>query len=69
MNIIEETEINFSSGVVTIDDSNRYTEFEKLIDCAVLAHDSAKKREGTAFVNFVPGMAEDEIHTYESLSE
>lgn len=69
MNIIEETEINFSSGVVTIDDSNRYTEFEKLIDCAVLAHDSAKKREGTAFVNFVPGMAEDEIHTYEILSE
>lgn len=67
--LAEEHRITFSAGLVTIDDSNRYIEFDRLLDCAIVAHENAKKKEGTSFIHFQPGMSDKDIQKYEVLSE
>ena len=69
LKILEGNEIQFASGYVEIDDSNRDTEFEQLIDCSILAHENAKKRKGSVHIRFEPTMYNEEFHKYEILSE
>jgi len=69
LNIAEAGEIMFSAGYVVIDDSNRNAEFEQLLDCAIIAHEKAKEEKRTAFIQFRPGMGDEEFHEYEILSE
>lgn len=69
LNIRGIGEITFAAGFIAIDDSNRETEFEKLIDCSVIAHEKAKNEKGTSFVRFEPGMGDEEFRKYEILSE
>ncbi|WP_044975974.1 EAL domain-containing protein [Ruminococcus sp. HUN007] len=69
LNILDENEIKFSAGYVQIDDSNRSTEFEQLIDCSITAHEHAKKKKGSVHIRFEPSMYSEEFHKYEILSE
>ncbi len=69
LHITETSEIQFSAGLVTVDDTNRSAELEQLLDCAIMAHENAKKKEGTSFVNYDPSMNEEEIKKFEILSE
>jgi len=69
LHITKSSEVQFAAGYVIIDDSNRNTEFEQLIDCSIVAHEKAKEENGTSFVRFEPGMSEESMHRYEVLSE
>ena len=69
LKILEGGEIHFASGYVQIDNSNRDTALEQLIDCSIIAHENAKKKKGSVHVRFDPGMYNEEFHKYEILSE
>ncbi len=59
----------FAIGRVEITNSNRYIEFEHLIDCAVIAHRNAKTAEGNTFVTFNSNMENEGLQKYQILSE
>lgn len=69
--ILEISEHNtfFSAGKVQINNTNRYIEFEQLIDCAIAAHRNAKLQNGSSCVTFSSDMADDSLKKYEILSE
>ena len=66
---LNEHKTFFSAGKVEINDTNRYIEFEQLIDCAIVAHRNAKKLNGSSCVTFSSDMADDSLKKYEILSE
>ncbi len=66
---ISEHSTYFSAGKVEINNSNRYIEFEQLIDCAIIAHRNAKLHSGSSCITFSSDMADDSLKKYEILSE
>lgn len=69
----DEHKLTFSAGFITIDDSNRYIEFDELIDCVIVAHEYDKKQdypsEQSSAIRFEPGMREKDLQSYEILNE